>query len=99
MTKESIWRKMTNGLKSEHKLPIEKMLDNQIKYSNRIRNRLFALEVKICEVNPLVRVNINNIDGTISIDGKLTFEDFKKISKYVTKIQIILNRNRYENKI
>ncbi len=95
MTKENKWHKITNGLKSEHKLTVEKLLDNQVKYSNRIRNRLFALKVKIRAINPHAHINIDVLTNTITVDGDFKFHDFKQIAKYVSKIEIILNRNKY----
>jgi len=94
---ESKWHKLTAGLKSESKLTVEKMFENQVKYSNRIRNRLFAIETKIKDIAPLAYVNINTDDRTVTIDGKFQFGDLKKISKYISKIEVILNRNKYGN--
>jgi hypothetical protein len=79
---EKTYKRISNGYVSD-----------PVKYSNKIRNRLFALETKIINLSPLSRIVIDTEKKTIDFDGQIQFSDFKKIAKYIAKIQIILNRN------
>ena len=79
---EKTYKRISNGF----------VLDPE-QYSNKIRNRLFALEVKINELAPLAHVLINLEKRTVDINGEVKFSDLKKVAKYISKIEVILNRN------